>query len=633
MIQAPINVVPQNNAVDRNNNSHVQFTFKGDFCSGVWGRIYDYDTGELVKEWQRYGGNEPLAYNDKVVTMTNILGTPLTNGRNYTFEMMLIQKTRNGSAVICDMPVFSGNVGEKQSELGSTTSIIVSKDITNIYPWGKSGNIYSPTDYTGSIPFCRMTIQIGDEVREISSYTNDTTNGVGIIAVNSAFTSVTAGMPYKIYSNYLITQPYYFECRTTPTVVFQHDLTSDYIHYHGTYSQAENDFIKYYQLSLVWSNNESFLDRVGGVGNKAEVIETTNKIYSQDIDYYFERPYRHDEDMDDPDTDTYCNDYYKVVCDITTQGGQTITVEDDSFYRIPWVCDGEVYGDTLYSFKLQWDSALGRVIHKLRGYGSVGQGVHGSYELTREDLISGEIIQLPPHHFGYGETAEIIGYDLLASTHGNYRYTLKLYDDRDVIVGQQIGQVIVPNISPYYDGIGHFPCNDIETSECAYYITELDERVPTGTDQRNKTKKKYFDIGDTWVFRGDIQDTTVTNNLDSEMHVGYNRYISSTATNVNYMSGTLTALLGYVNCANHEYVDDISLVRAWRKFITQKKPFLLKSQKGDVWVVNVVNTPTTTYNESHYSLPTTISFDWAESYGLDEVVVFDPSAELRPVGE
>ena len=633
MIQTPINVEPQNTAFDTSGGKGVVFTFKGDFCSGVWGKIYDYDTGALVKEFKRYDTihNEPLAYNDKIVTISNELGYPLVNGRNYILQLMLIQKKPDNSAVICDMPVFGDRVGEKQSELGSTTSIIVEKDITSIYPWGENNGVYSPTDYTTSVPFCRMTIRIGDEIKEITSYTNDDENGVGIITVDSAFSSVTAGTPYKVYCNYLITPQYYFECRSIPTVTFTNTLGDGEIHCQGVYSQTENDLIKYYQLSLQWSNNSSFVS--GSSGNKAEIVETTRRIYSQNIDYWFLLPYRHDEDKDDPDNETYAKDYYRIICNVVTQGGQSLTIRDDSFNLTPYKPSEEVYGSTLYAFDLQWDSALGRVIHKLRGYGSAGMGVHGSYELTREDLISGEIVQLPPHHFGYAGVAEILGYDLTASTRAKYRYTLKLYNKNAIQEGEAVGQVIIPNLSATYDGIGHFPCNEIETSEYAYYITELEESVSTTTNQRDKTSRVSFDIGDTWVFRGDIQDTTVTNNMDAEAHVGYSRYITSTSTDVNYQSGTLTAMLGYVNCANRQYVDDISLVKAWRKFITQKKSYLLKSQKGDVWIVNIVNTPTTTYEESNRALPTTISFDWAESYGLDEVVIHDSSADLRPVEE
>ena len=110
----------------------------------------------------------------------------------------------------------------------------------------------------------------------------------------------------------------------------------------------------------------------------------------------------------------------------------------------------------------------------------------------------------------------------------------------------------------------------------------------------------------------DVENTTVVNNLDRMIHVGYSKYISSTSTKVNYMSGSLSATLGRINCAEKQFIDTIATVRAWREFITQPKVFLLKSQKGDVWMVNVTDNPQTTYDETHHSIPTTFTFSWAE---------------------
>jgi hypothetical protein len=82
-------------------------------------------------------------------------------------------------------------------------------------------------------------------------------------------------------------------------------------------------------------------------------------------------------------------------------------------------------------------------------------------------------------------------------------------------------------------------------------------------------------------------------------------------------------MIGYVNCAERKYIDDIALVQAWRKFITSKNPFLLKSQKGDVWVVEITENPSTTYDESHSSIPTTFSFSWAEICNVNDIELYD----------
>ena len=212
----------------------------------------------------------------------------------------------------------------------------------------------------------------------------------------------------------------------------------------------------------------------------------------------------------------------------------------------------------------------------------------------------------------------LLGYDLTASTKGNYQYTLKRFDDD--------GGVMIPVVMPSYEGIGTFPSEIIHTNETAYYITNL---IPTQDQSdiyhpnESASKKYMFNIGDTWKFMCDIQNTTVTNNLDTVTHVGYSKYTASTSTDVNYMSGTLSGFFGRMNCAEKKFEDNIALVRAWREFITQKGVFLLKSQKGDVWVVNITDNPTTDYDESYHTIPTTFSFSWAEAYDVHDLLLYD----------
>lgn len=85
------------------------------------------------------------------------------------------------------------------------------------------------------------------------------------------------------------------------------------------------------------------------------------------------------------------------------------------------------------------------------------------------------------------------------------------------------------------------------------------------------------------------------------------------------MTGTLSGYVGYFSCCDHEYHDEISVVKAWREFISAPHPFLLKSQKGDVWVVNIVENPTVEYQEDYYKIPTRFTFSWAECANINDV--------------
>lgn len=614
MIQYPTNVSPQNTAIDATNtaDTHITFTSNADYLSYVRYRIFEYDTGKMVVNKINYKTDFlPLGYNGYKIS-TSFGNDVLANGKDYILQMMLCQRTADGTEFLYDMPVLGGVVTGSSAR----NKIYVAENITSIYPWGYTSGLYYPCSPIGD----SMIVKINGESHVIKYYNPQVTvddKVYGMIETVDSFSfDVTDSMNYEIYSNFVISPQYFFRCRSKPSVSFTHNSYSNRLYVKGTYSQAQNSMIKYYVLKLYWSNTSSFVDYPNSVGQRTELVAETNKIYSQNIEYNFWNCYRHDSNYAHG-----TNDYYKVVCEIVTQDDMVYTSDGYVITLTPADYSG-LAGNTLYSYDISWDKKMGRVIHALRGYGSTGSfGIGKNYELFRTDLDNNETVMLEPHFFEINEDT-IYGCDMTASTHGNYKYELFLFDNT---TGHK-GAVVIPDVDSGYTGIGNFPCNIIKTSECAYYITDLtmlDDEDLLYHPNESGTKKPRFSTGDTWKFVGDIQDTTVTNNLDRMTHVGYGRYISSTSTDVNYMSGTLSAMIGYVNCTTREYVDNIALVRAWRKFITQKKSFLLKSQKGDVWVVNVTDNPTTQYQENYHKIPTTFSFSWAESYNINDISIVD----------
>ena len=88
------------------------------------------------------------------------------------------------------------------------------------------------------------------------------------------------------------------------------------------------------------------------------------------------------------------------------------------------------------------------------------------------------------------------------------------------------------------------------------------------------------------------------------------------------MSSTFTGSLVQADCLSEtKWRDDIGLVNAWRDFITRDTIYLLRSQKGDVWVVNVVDNPTTTYEEGTPQISTSVSFNWAECANINDITI------------
>ena len=130
-----------------------------------------------------------------------------------------------------------------------------------------------------------------------------------------------------------------------------------------------------------------------------------------------------------------------------------------------------------------------------------------------------------------------------------------------------------------------------------------------------------YSIGDCWKFGGEIDDVTITQNINRVAHVGTGNYSSVSMDDVNYASGSLSAMIGAVDCTDKKYKDTVDMVKAWREFITKNSVFMLKSQKGDVWIVNITESPSTTYSEMERDIPTTFQFNWAECMDLKKVLI------------
>lgn len=634
MIQYPINVSYQNQTYDATAILNPEFTFLGDKLSYVYSIVRDYDTNDMIRDFFYNFTNNPYYNGEEVMLggMATTLRSLLTNGRRYTLQMMFSQRNSNNSEFVSDMFVLGGQVEGSVSR----TQIYVEPNINTIYPWGKLNGVYTRNTYNDT-PICNMVLRINNESHNILSYTEEVTVGdktYGLIVVDSAFSfDITEDMEYYVYSSYIITPQYYFECSATPTVTLTNTITGyPSLVCNGTYNQAQNRYIKYYRLKLYWANNEYFSDNSSY--NKCILIEDTGDIYSNEIHYEFLNCFRHD-----PYNLAGTTDYYKVTCELVTQDNLKAVVDSDTLQRDAVDRSADDI-NRFWGLEARYAAIHGCTVLKLRGYGSVN-----SQTAHYTDGLGGAKHLLIRETLGYENGQEVI-YDSVyldgraywlnfdfgiayirdetVPNRGKFRYRL-------VNFTELTGQVFMPTKS---DGSGlmtEFPSCEIEINEYAYYITELNEIGNPAWEMNpnyHKTAHTRYECGKTWKFIGEVQNTTVTNNLNRVNHIGYGRYTSATSTETNYMSGTLTAMLGNILCTDYdfkdnpqglmwdeegrEFRDDIELVKEWRAFITQPKPFMLKSQKGDVWIVNIVDNPNTEYDDSNYSLMTTISFSWAE---------------------
>lgn len=571
MLQYPTNVSPENTAKPAD-ATQMSFTFNGDRLSYINVKATDMATGERISigYYSEDMGNVLPVYNgDKVTFPPSSQAQGLTDGHNYVWQVMMSQRDLAGENNLYDIPVCRGSIEEQGT--GSSTTFLISPNLP-IYEWGYNGNdgYYYPTEVDGVI-MAGMMMEFNGEYRLITRYKTVQSGETyrGLIEVEEAFTTTpTIGDRYQIYSNYLISPQYYFMCRGVPSL----SLTLDYerdggetvnnalnLCVSGTYSHPNNTPIKYYKLTL-YGYADTF--------QKSCKLKETDRIFSQQIDYNFGSCLL----GVDPITGEDITDVtYRVVCDIVTQ--------DNNSYA--GYTEMTVEGIRDYA-----PSIVGLSWNPIGGYAcnyNPNTTTLARERCYRTDLDTNEVVRLDGVERSF---------DFKVSTKGKYKYTTVFYS---------------PDGRPYTLSTHHFYVN---TNFTGYYIYAL---IPNGQGS--------YTLTDTWRFVCDIDNTTVSQNFDRVQHIGVGRYPSVSSTDLNYMSGTLSGNIGHLNCCDHTFHDDIALVKAWREFISQPHPFLLKSQKGDVWIVNIVDSPQVEYQEDYHRIPTRFTISWAECENVNDVTI------------
>lgn len=619
MLQFPTNVYPQNVAFDPtvvDDNNRLKFIFNGDILTTAHFKVYNYMTGELVRaSFYATPEGKPWHYNGEEVSFANgTLGDGLSAGSDYVLQMMLTQCDADG-LIICDMPVVRGKV----QSVTSTHEIIIEDKINNIYEWETSNGLNVPT-YTHGYIAAGMVIQINNETQFIESYNRET----GEIVTMGDFTiTPQANDNYIIYSNYIITPQYYFMCRKTPTLTVNTEIEHSLSHSidaaivgTGEYSQTVTNrnrvsMIKNYDFKLYWYDDVLTADSHNWI-----LLKESPKVYSQNIYWYFLGSLIGIDNANGAISDL-SDTYYKIECNVTIQEGMTIT-SNDIIHIEP---------NTSEDFKnpaLTAEIADNLMPDYIKGENrKKHQAVYLTYEASdmpiftdfeswvyRRNLETNEIVFLG---ICSEEVLEELDYeplitfnDYLVPNKGSFEY------------------VVVPREhntgKPYINGIAKATIN---TNMIGYTITSLipEDYVRTMEVKESNFGRYRYAIGDCWKFVGEIQDTTITQNTNRVTHVGAGGYTSESMTNINYSSGTLSAMIGAVDCTTMKYKDTIDMIKAWRQFITKNSIFMLKSQKGDVMIVNVSDAPSTSYSEMENDIPTTFTFNWNECMSVNDIII------------
>lgn len=628
MLQYPTNVYPQDTAIAAAVSPRMYFTFNGDILTTVWSRFYDYNSGELVADVPSGATpRTPQAYNgERILTPVPSQRQgeeyPLQQGNDYMYQMMLTQSTVDGSDNIYDMPIVRGEV-----ESVSGTEIMIEDRITNIYEWNVYQNVCSPSIIQNTV-YAGAIIKIGNESHFIQSYNRMT----GKLIVDSAFSSDITGKTYIILCNYLITPMYYFMYRNSPTLTLTSEIVPTGTAYYtdpyppniiseGAYTPpVDGDMIKYYIMRLYWRTSDN---RMSGV------VEESDKIYSQKINYKFFNDFI-DHAIETSVVHSITTDIiYHVGCVGKTQNGLSFGATASDFTitgdrelnlieSVSAKCVDEHAPEYIYHWVIPETSQQG--IYRRRIEQHINQSVvieahlintetarwiqDVTLDVYRKDLETGDVKHLP-------------SVELRISSHTASHNTIYV-TDWSVPNRGSFEYILLPrNINTGIPYLSSRKTVQVDTNFIGYTITALQEDSQLDAVTALYNAKKQYKKGQTWAFHGEIQDSNLIQNLNRTVQSGAGVYATMSSGDNNYLSGTLSVDMGYINCSDGHYKDTIDMVNALREFISKHEIYVLKTQKGDVLMVNIVGTPSVAYMENTPNVPSSISVDWVECDNID----------------
>ena len=495
--------------------------------------------------------------------------------------------------------------------------------------------------YTGVVDFHKVTyhelVEEDYTVLEVASVSNDTT-------IPASYK--TEGQPYKLFTNYLETGWYDFKWRhkpvTSTSIIKSVDNTEGYhdyvtdkwqhngfktfngIEYESTYSQAENIGLKWFQYEIYQLDEDvGAFDQyteyevgdltihsgklyiciqnttLGSIFDPSEweladptkygrLIEQTDREYTYEL--------RHTLPID-----PYAHDYVVrlITCtqddDVTTLDMATVKQEEnipDADGHEPLYLGININGKPVtidnnnFSMTIS-DSAVIKLNWEWDGYGFY------TSVFRREIYPDGTLAPTATYIGTKGGELQLDPIcDYTASNNSNYRYELLTKSAVDSEFGKPIAMHYIYNVNTKWDGWHIF------------------KAMPTEDYSNNNRQGMY--VSEEWKFISDIDSGDITHNINPVQHVGTGNYSKTVRVNNKFESGSFSANLLTIECPDNEILDNIQRVKAWIKFISGENPFLLKSEKGDVWVVNITQNPTRQYEETYDPIWTKVHYEWAE---------------------
>ena len=600
------------------------FVFQGDHLS--WGQmeIYDVDTDEKVASsffpsdgvWRN-----KERYNGDTITIADVVIRDIgVSGRNYKWLLRQYQNDLDTGAPLCNIRFGSGIIQSLPS--GSTgTTIEIDKGITKL----RNPYYFTYPDETEFLVGCTY-IEVGHERRMITDYNIST----GVITIESGFSSgvVSTGALYRLYTNFLESGYYDFKIRDIPTVTETNETnTSGGLHLTGTYSHPNHVNMESYKYRI-YAQGSGYTDIFGyltspfpeGVDNQHLPIGTgkSTTIIGKRIIVASDPSLRFP-----PITDGFSGiiESYDTITGIATlreplagwinptvlyvidMNGETLIDESDRIYNyyLDYTSYAYFWGQNLLieletvskekqitketvTARFNTSGGLGSLptisqLTSLQATQAQYNSHSGITNVYRKDEVYNEWL-----HVGRISGSVKTFIDWTAGNNHTYTYRFAKVNG---------AHLSAPAFTTNWDGWSISALTPMK-------LTDYQDNRPG------------YKIGETWLFLAGAQPNDIVHNLGIVQHNGTSKYPTTSRANTNFESGQFSMDLLTIECPSNVIVDNIERVERWKQFINGDNPFLLKSDKGDVWIVNIVDNPTRQYDEGKPNIWTTVSYSWVQ---------------------
>lgn len=515
--------------------------------------VYDMD-GKLSPKYTALGnGYEPIAVRGEKITIDMNNNRTHGNGHDYMCVMTIFQAqqgmTENETSPgKYDVYMGSGRIQETSE---TATQVYIGKNISYIRPLRRDAN--TSTRIIGG-----CVIQLSDRMLLIETY--DASTGIATVLSSSKVNGSTysarptsAGERFRLLTNYLTCDAAVFTARSGPTVSLSYTVDKKGLNVTGTYSQVNGVGIQSYKLKV-----EYFADVEDNVGYRLMSFEGSKK-YSQTIEGTFPILGR-------LASSSKLGGYgLRISCEITTQENYTKTYSQ---------------GINAYTYNSEHPVTNANWTYETYGQITIETDDFDKLHIFRDERIRNDITTLwsGPQYQGYTEYDSVTGkapFSRIAEGNGRYyRYYIYASDDEGGIysdVYNRQGQEILGNDS------------------ICWSIRKL-------TD---KGDHKYSSGGDEHELIYDLQPGTIETCINSQVYNAESEKPKYIHGNDNYDKGTFTVILTNEDNPDITHNKDVVArpvdIRNWQEFVSSEGPFLLKTDKGDVKIVQISSNPVRSY--------------------------------------